>query len=296
VRTAGDEMQPGVERDVVVAVGGPAGWIADRTPLDEWGDDALAFLEDEGVGDEGGFDSTPAARGGIPAVTPDSFDPAELGARARPPRELDTLLVTGDSLAMPLDVEMARRVADSGDDVEVERDAHVGTGISKSDLLDWGQQSTQHVSEREPDAVVVFIGANEGFPIPGPDGEPIDCCGLDWAAAYANRVRRMMNTYRQGGAARVYWLTLPIPRDGDLAAVARVVNAAIEVAAQPFRAQVRVLDMAELFTPGGRYRDAMEVNGRRRIVRDADGIHLNGAGAGLAAERVLEAVRRDFGG
>ena len=44
-----------------------------------------------------------------------------------------------------------------------------------------------------------------------------------------------------------------------------------------------------------RYRDAMEVNGRRRIVRDADGIHLSGAGAGLAAERVLEAVRRDFG-
>jgi lysophospholipase L1-like esterase len=295
VRTAGEEMQPGVERDVVVAVGKPAGWVADRTPLDEWGDDALAFLEDEGVGDEGGFDSAPAARGGIPAVTPDSFDPAELGARPRPPRELDTLLVTGDSLAMPLDVEMARRVADSGDDVEVERDPHVGTGISKSDLLDWGQQSTQHVSQREPDAVVVFIGANEGFPIPGPDGEPIDCCGLDWAAAYANRVRRMMNTYRQGGAARVYWLTLPIPRDGDLAAVARVVNAAIEVAAQPFRAQVRVLDMADLFTPGGRYRDAMEVNGRRRIVRDADGIHLNGAGASLAAERVLEAVRRDFG-
>jgi hypothetical protein len=295
VRTAGEEMQPGIERDVVAAFGKPAGWLADRTPLDEWGDDALAFLEDEGVGEEGGFDSAPAARGGIPAVTPDSFDPAELGAQARPPRELDTLLVTGDSLAMPLDVETARRVADSGADVEVLRDPHVGTGISKSDLLDWGQQSTQHVREREPDAVVVFIGANEGFPMPGPDGEEIECCGLDWAAAYANRVRRMMNTYRQGGQARVYWLTLPIPRDGDLAEVARVVNAAIEVAAQPFRAQVRVLDMAELFTPGGRYRDAMEVDGRRRIVREADGIHLNGAGAGLAAEQVLEAVRRDFG-
>jgi lysophospholipase L1-like esterase len=296
VRTAGEEMQPGVERDVVVAVGKPAGWLADRTPLDEWGDDALAFLEDEGVGEEGGFDSAPAARGGIPAVTPDSFDPAEIGARPRAPRELDTLLVTGDSLAMPLDVETARRVADSGADVEVLRDPHVGTGISKSDLLDWGRQSTQHVSEREPDAVVVFIGANEGFPIPGPDGEEIECCAADWAAAYANRVRRMMNTYRQGGEARVYWLTLPIPRDGDLAEVARVVNAAIEVAAQPFRAQVRVLDMAELFTPGGRYRDAMEIDGRRRIVRDADGIHLNGAGASLAAERVLDAVRRDFGG
>jgi uncharacterized protein len=297
VRTAGEEMQPGFERDVVEAVGEPTGWVADRLPLDEWGDDALAFLEDGGVGDDGGFDSTPsAARGGVPAVSPDSFDPAELGTKPKAPRALDTLLVTGDSMAMPLDVETARRVAQSDEDVDVQRDPHVGTGISKSGLVDWGQLSTQHVRERRPDAVVVFIGANEGFPLPGPDGEDVDCCGPDWAAAYANRVRRMMNTYRQGGSARVYWLTLPIPRDDDLAEVARTVNAAIEVAAQPFRAQVRVLDMTELFTPGGRYRDAMTLDGRKRIVREADGIHLNNAGAGLAAEKVLEAVRRDFGG
>jgi lysophospholipase L1-like esterase len=295
VRTAGEGMQPGLERDVVVGVGKPSGWVADRLPFDEWGDDALAFLEDEGAGDEGGFDSTPsAASRGVPGVSPDSFDPAELGARPDPPRPLDTLLVTGDSLSMPLDVETARRMADRDPGVDVQRDPHVGTGISKSGLVDWGKLSTQHVRERKPDAVVVFIGANEGFPLPGAGGDEIDCCGPDWAAAYANRVRRMMNTYRQGGTARVYWLTLPTPRDGDLAEVARAVNAAIAVAAQPFRAQVRVLDMNALFTPGGRYRDAMTVDGRRQIVRDPDGIHLNETGAGVAAERVLAAVRRDF--
>ena len=297
VRRAGEEMQPGFERDVVVSVGKPTGWVADRLPFDEWSDDALAFLEDGGVGDEGGFDSTPLATGGrVPAVSPDSFDPAQLGAKPKPPRPLRTLLVTGDSMAMPLDVETARRMADSDPDVDVQRDPHVGTGISKSGLVDWGKLSTQHVEQRKPDAVVVFIGANEGFPLPGPGGKNVDCCGPDWAAAYANRVRRMMDTYRQGGSARVYWLTLPIPRDGDFAEVARAVNAAIEVAAQPFRAQVRVLDMTELFTPGGKYRDAMTVDGRKRIVRDSDGIHLNGTGAGLASERVIDAVHRDFGG
>ena len=296
VRHAGDQMQPGVERDVIRAVGEPTGWIADRLPFDEWGDDALAFLEDDDVGAAGGFDSTPtAASGRVPPVTPDAFDPADLGAEPTPPRELDTILVTGDSLAMPLDVETARRVADQDDGVEVERDAHVGTGISKTGLLDWGRLSTQQTTERKPDAVVVFIGANEGFPLPGSDGEETDCCGPEWASAYANRARRMMDTYRQGGQARVYWLTLPLPRDRDLAEVARTVNSAIEVAAQPFRAHVRVLDMTELFTPGGRYRDAMTVDGRRRIVRDADGIHLNSAGAGVAAEVVLRAIRRDFG-
>jgi lysophospholipase L1-like esterase len=295
VRQAGDDLQPGLERDVVRAVGEPAGWLADRLPFDEWGDDALAFLEDEGSGDSGGFgDARRADAGAVPAVPPDSFDPAELGAKAEPPRVLDKLLVTGDSLAMPLDVEMARRLAESDEQVDVERDAHVGTGISKTGLLDWGRLSTQHVSEREPDATVVFIGANEGFPMPGANDDELECCGPEWAAEYAYRVRRMMNTYRQRGDARVYWLTLPLPRDRDFQEVARSVNAAIRVAAQPYRAQVRVLDMTALFTPSG-YRDAMEVDGRRQVVRDPDGIHLNPRGAELAADVVLEAIRRDFG-
>ena len=295
LRTAGEEMQPGWERDVVVAAGKPTGWVADRFPFNGWSTSALAFLGGDDVGGAGSFDSTPTATPrGVPAVTPDSFDPAELGAKPTPPRPLKTLLVTGDSMAMPLDVETARKMADSQPDVDVQRDPHVGTGISKSGLVDWGRLSTEHVAKRHPDAVVVFIGANEGFPLPVPGGGNVDCCGPDWAAAYANRVRRMMNTYRQGGRARVYWLTLPIPRDGDLADVARAVNAAIEVAAEPFRAQVRVLDMTTLFTPGGKYRDAMTVGERKQIVRDPDGIHLNETGAGLAADRVIAAIGRDF--
>jgi lysophospholipase L1-like esterase len=297
IRLSGEEMQPGFERDVVLAIGKPAGWIADRLPFDEWGDDALAFLEDEEVGGAGGFDRrAPAAGGGrgVPAVPPDSFDPSDLGVEPRRPRKLDTVLVTCDSLSMPLDVEVARRSA--GGDAEVVRDPHIGTGISKTGLVDWGKLSTQQVREHEPDAVVVFIGANEGFPMPGPRGRELECCGPDWAAEYAYRVRRMMNTYRQGGDARVYWLTLPAPRDGDRQEIARAVNAAISVAAEPYRAQVRVLDMSELFTPGWSYRDAMTVDGRRQIVREADGVHLNGTGAGVAAEAVLDAVRRDFGG
>ena len=179
--------------------------------------------------------------------------------------------------------------------MEVERQPHVGTGLTKTDLLDWGAESTKQVRELHPEAVVVFIGANEGFPLPGPGGREIDCCGPDWAAVYANRARRMMETYRQRGAARVYWLQLPLPRDSDLREVARTVNAGIEVAGEPFRAQVRVLDMAALFTPGGAYRDSMTVDGRKQIVRENDGIHLNQTGAEVAADPVLAAIRRDFG-
>ena len=45
---------------------------------------------------------------------------------------------------MPLDVELARRL--TGDDVKVDRDAHVGTGISKSALLDWAKLSAEQAA------------------------------------------------------------------------------------------------------------------------------------------------------
>jgi hypothetical protein len=48
-----------------------------------------------------------------------------------------------------------------------------------------------------------------------------------------------------------------------------------------------------VFTPGGRYRDSMTIGGRTVRVRQRDGIHLNTAGASLAATIVIRDLRRD---
>jgi lysophospholipase L1-like esterase len=302
IRNSGEKMDKGVERTVVVAIGKPAGWLADRLPLADAVSSATAWLspDEKLTGGAGSFETPPAGAGAAAVagtaaaapITPDAFDPAALGEKPKQLAKLGTLLVTGDSLAQPLDVELARRLASKG--VKTVRDAHLGTGISKTDLVDWGQLSSLQVRERKPDAVVMFMGANEGFPMPGNGGRLIQCCGPQWAALYATRARRMMDTYRRNGAARVYWLTLPLPRDPARQKIARSVNAAILVASQPFRAQVRVLDMTALFTPRGRYRAAMAVRGRNTIVRRPDGIHLNDTGARLAADTVVGRLRNDF--
>jgi lysophospholipase L1-like esterase len=295
VRKAGDEMSPGIGRDLVLAVGRPAGWVADRLPLHSAAHTLTAWLSPQGsLSSAGSFVSltTSAAPSAIPPVTPDAFDPTQIGQPRPPRRRLHTLLVTGDSMAQPLDLDLARTLSPSG--VNVIRDPHVGTGISKSIIVDWGSLSLSQVRRYHPDAVVVFIGANEGFSMPGPTGAQVNCCGAEWAAIYAERVRRMMNTYRQGGAARVYWLTLPTPRESARAQIALVVNAAIEVAAEPWREEVRVVDTVPTFTPGNRYRDAMTIDGQPTIVRQSDGIHLNDAGSSLAEKLVLRSVAQDF--
>lgn len=297
IRTAGEKMDPGFERRVVLAVGGPGGWIADRFGVDDDVTRLTASLSpDEALSRTGGFADATAPGAAQPAgavvpVTPEAFDPAALGGKAILVPRLGTLLVTGDSLSQPLDLELARRLASGG--VKVIREPHLGTGISKSDLVDWGSLSTQQVRTSKPDAVVFFLGANEGFPFTV-GGRSVSCCGPAWAAQYATRARRMMETYRRGGAARVYWLTLPAQRAPARQKIAHVVNAAIVAAAQPYRAQVRVVDMSIVFTPGERFRASMPVAGRNTIVREPDGIHLNEAGASVAADIVLGRLKEDF--
>jgi hypothetical protein len=287
---AAQEMQPGTLRDVAVAAARPPAWVADNLPFADAAHRATAWLSPQAP-ETATLALAPVTRGGVPAVTADAFAPGDLAPRpAR--RPLKRLLVTGDSMSQPLDVQLARRL--TGDGVRVIRDAHLGTGISKSLLVDWTKLAPQQVADDDPDAVVMFIGANEGFPMKDPGGQNVNCCGPQWAAAYANRARAMMAAYRRGGRARVYWLTLPTPRDPARAKIAHAVNAAVRVAAEAYRAQVRIVDMNSLFTPGGRYRAAMPVDGTDKIVREPDGIHLNEAGAGLAAQHVIAALQADF--
>ena len=56
------------------------------------------------------------------------------------------------------------------------RDVHLGTGISKTDLVDWGLLSNKQVKDKQPDAVIMFMGANEGFPFPAAGGARVECC------------------------------------------------------------------------------------------------------------------------
>ncbi len=295
VRKAGDEMNPGPGRSIVLALGRPSADASNGLKLASTTRDLTGFLSPDRnlATSNGGFSGQIAARAGgsVPAVTPDAFPPSALGQRPPPRRRLRTLLVTGDSMSMPLDADLAQRLIPKG--ITVDRDPHIGTAISKSDLVDWGKLSVSQVRKDRPDAVVIFIGANEGWPMAGPRGRQVQCCNAQWAAIYAQRVRVMANTYRRNGAARVYWITLPLPREGSRQKIAKVVNAAIDVGLQPWADQTRIINSVPVFTPRG-YRDAMSINGKQTIVRQADGIHLNNAGSNLLAGIVVGKLKGDF--
>ncbi len=71
------------------------------------------------------------------------------------------------------------------------------------------------------------------------------------------------------------------------------VNRGILRAARGRGRDVRVIDLVEIFTPGGRYRDSIRRNGRAVRVRQGDGVHLNTAGASMAATVIIRTLRRE---
>jgi lysophospholipase L1-like esterase len=206
--------------------------------------------------------------------------------RARKPGGRLSLLATGDSMIQIIDGFLKQRLGPRG--VRVRSDAHISTGISKPSLLDWEAQARRQAASR-PDVVVMFLGANDGFPM----GDAACCDNEAWISEYARRAGRMMRSYGRRGRARVLWLLLPTPRGGFFRETFPAVNAAIRRAAARRPRDVRVIDLVEVFTPGGRYRDSMPVGGRLQRVRQGDGVHLNTTGASVAAKVIIRTLRRE---
>jgi uncharacterized protein len=196
-----------------------------------------------------------------------------------------TVLATGDSMIQIIDSFLKERLGPGG--IRVKSDARISTGISKPFMLNWVRHARRQAGRLHPDLTVVFIGANDGFPIGG-----ANCCGPAWIDGYATRARSMMRFYTQAGQGRVYWLLLPAPRGGNFRQVFPAVNAALVRAASKLRG-VRLIHLERIFTPGGHFRPVIRWHGHRVDARQHDGVHLSRSGASIAASVIIAKLRAE---
>lgn len=197
------------------------------------------------------------------------------------------LLATGDSMIQIIDSLLDQRL-ERRRGVTVRSDAHIGTGISKPSLKNWVRTARAQSSGFKPDVTVMFVGANDGFPLGG-----AACCEQAWVEGYARRVEAMMRSYLRGGRSYVYWLTLPTPRREAFVRIYSRVNVAIRRAAERVGGGVRVIETARVFTPGGVFRQHITFRGRLIKARQADGVHLSLSGARVAATLIVDRLRAD---
>jgi hypothetical protein len=280
---AGEGMKPGPTRDIVLSVGRPvddaAGAIGLHLPrkgLD------LAF------GQEARTKSGTELERGSTAI----LRPRQERQSFRQPTEVRPLevLVTGDSEADFL----GQRLTDQAPRglLDVETVARNGTGLTNPAFFNWELNAQQEVADRDPDAVVMVIGGNDGFNVQTSDGSLYGPDDPGWETEFARRVAVVSSVLSGDGERPVYWVPPPTARDAEFNRIFASQNRAVERATRAVPS-LRYVDIYSTLSRG-RYSDELRIDGRRVLARQPDGVHFTREGAIAPARLILDAMAEDY--
>ena len=159
--------------------------------------------------------------------------------------------MTGDSQAEFL----GQRLVDQSPPglLDVETVARNGTGLTNPAFFNWEINAEQEVATRDPDAVVMAIGGNDGFNVQTPDGSLYDPGEPGWETEFARRVAVVSSVLSGDGKRPVYWVPPPTARDREFNEIFAGQNRAVERATESVPA-LRYVDVYSTLN-GGRYSD-----------------------------------------
>ena len=167
-------------------------------------------------------------------------------------------------------------------------EAHISTGISKPFMFDWVKHAAAQAASLHPDITVVFIGANDGFPLP--DAVRTDVVllrrGVGRRVREADRVDDGELPAGRGGPGLLVHAADPAKRRGP-AGLPRDQPGLRDRRRGVSGPGVELIDLVPVFTPGDRYRQDMTYGGRTVDVREPDGYHLSLGGDAIAASILL---------
>lgn len=203
-----------------------------------------------------------------------------------------TIGVFGDSMADGLWSALYRDLGDL-DGVDVVKFSEVSTGLSRYDYVDIQAKSTRQLAERPVDVAIILFGTNDAQAIVI-DGQ-IHPFGSDgWKAAYAQRVDNLVELMRSRGA-EVYWVGLPRMKssgfDGRMTIINDVVEARMTALGVPYFDTVALTSNEA----GGYEAYLSDKDGRRRLMRAGDGIHMSMSGYLRMADPVADRLKADLG-
>ncbi len=280
---AGEGMQPGTTRDIVLSLGRPLDDAASTLGLDlpRKGLDHAFGQEDktaENTELERGSNAILRRKARRQTFTqPTRSDPLEV-------------FVTGDSQAEFLGQRLIDQSPEGLLDVEIV--ARNGTGLTNPAFFNWEVNAEQEMAQRDPDAVVMGLGGNDGFNVQTSDGSIYEPEQDGWETEFARRVAVVSSVLSGDGERPVYWVPPPTARDPRFNRIFASQNRAVERATQAVPA-LRYVDVYTTLNRG-RYSDDLRIDGRRVLARQGDGIHFTREGAVPAARLILDAMSEDF--
>lgn len=294
----------GLRRTVSLAILSPVVWVTDHLGLTAATDAAEHALGRDPNAAVGGTSDVPIEVDDIPTTSP-SPDPGDDGHGGQKPPVNDTeirvptaddklrVAVVGDSLAAGIGY-YAERVFKAFF-VDVVKQGQISTGLARPDYFNWPARMAYIVDNYRPDLTLVMIGENDNQSLQTPEGGLDTAIGtVEWTNAYEARVERFAKIATSEGG-HLIWIGLPIQRDHARWAFVQRQNAIFEAVADRLP-NVAYFDSWDTFANGSGdytayYRDGNQVE----LIRADDGIHFNGTGYAVLAEKVAELAASEFG-
>ena len=176
--------------------------------------------------------------------------------------------------------------------VELVQAAKGNSGLVQPQYYDWPKHLSQLLSERHPDVVVVFLGANDVQDFYD-DGVLRQFGTAGWEHAYAQRVAAMMQEATDAHV-KMLWVGMPIMKSATFSSSMAKLNDIYRVQAAQCPG-VSYFSSWDLFTDAaGRYVKTARVGGTPVTLRTPDGVHITfgngGGGADVLATAVVDAL------
>jgi uncharacterized protein len=282
---AGESMERGPTRDVVLSIARPlddaAGAVGLHLPRE--GLD-LAFGQEDKTAE-----GTELEEGSTAILRPNRRKSRRQSFVQPTPEDPVDVFVTGDSQAEFIGQVLTDELPDDLFDVEVV--PRNSTGLTNPEFFNWEINAQQEIAARQPDAVVMVIGGNDGFNVLA-GGQLYGWQDPEWQLEYARRAAVVMRELGSDGERPVYWVPPPTARDPEQTAIYETQNHAVEAAAAAVPG-ARYVDIFSTINRG-EYSDELKIEGRRVLARQPDGIHFTREGAVVPVRLILRAMARDY--
>jgi hypothetical protein len=283
---AGESMKGGTTRDVVLSV---------ARPLDDVTGAVGLHLPREGLDKAFGQESktaegTELEKGSTAILRPKEHEATHEAFPQPTPAKPIKVFVTGDSQALFIGELLTDQLPDDLFDVEVS--PRNSTGLTNPEFFNWEVNAQQEIDARQPGAVVMVMGGNDGFNVLGQDGQLYGPQDPEWQTEYARRAAVVMRELSSKGKRPVYWLPPPTARDPQYNTIYATQNRAVKQAAAAVPG-ARYVDIYNTIN-NGRYSDDLKIDGRRVLARQSDGVHFSREGAVVPARLVVQAMSKDY--
>ena len=227
-----------------------------------------------------------AAAEGVPSASAAQDEQPGLPAPKR------FLLVGDSSIQSGLGTELERRLEEL-EGVTVLRFGLHSTGLARPDYFDWYAKLEELQAEFEPDVTIAYWGDNDCQGLSTIEGQFITRFGSDeWKETYGQRYEDIIALMKEDGGEAVI-IGMPIMRSRKFRNQIEILNEVTEQATD--NAGGTYLPTWGITSDDeGEYMATVEFEGKERMIRAGDGIHLSKHGSDYVAYHIIEMLREYF--